>query len=311
MGNTRDCENRKTNKQDKRLLWSRNLAGRYVAIGYVAILVSLLGSSYSYGQALRGTTGLLHAPTAEMQRDKTFMLGGNYLDKYPMPGHFHSRDVGYTFNYYLNITIFPWLEVGYTCTLVHADEGSTYFPSSVWGKFSNQDRAFNARLRLWKEGWWKSWTPQIVLGADDPGTHSSYGGGSITSGGDTGNNNYLTRYYLAATKHLLFHNVGELGIHAAFIIGNAMSDVHYKRPSLGANFRFALSASESWAIKMLNGLNLMAEVCPGHTPDLKKAVYDWNIGGEYHIWKDYINLVAELNDGKYFSGGVYFRVHLK
>lgn len=284
---------------------------RYLFTRSLAVLAVLFISSDLFGQALRGTTGLLHAPTAEMQRDKTFMLGGNYLDKRPMPGHFHSRDVDYTFNYYLNITIFPWLEVGYTCTLVHADKGSTYFPSSVWGKFSNQDRAFNARLRLWKEGWWKPWTPQIVLGADDPGTHSSYGGGSITSGGDTGNNNYLTRYYLAATKHLSFHNVGELGIHAAFIIGNAMSDVHYKRPSLGANFRFALPAEESWVNKALNGLNLMAEVCPGHTSDLRSAAYNWNIGGEYHIWKDYINLVAELNDGKYFSGGIYFRVHLK
>ena len=35
---------------------------------------------------------------------------------------------------------------------------------------------FNFRLRVWKEGWWKSWTPQIVLGADDPGTHDNYGG---------------------------------------------------------------------------------------------------------------------------------------
>ena len=29
-------------------------------------------------QALLGTTGLLHASTADMQRDKTFLFGGNY-----------------------------------------------------------------------------------------------------------------------------------------------------------------------------------------------------------------------------------------
>ena len=71
---------------------------------------------------------------------------------------------GYTFNYYLNVTIFPWLEVAYICTLVHADHGSAYFPEQSWGKFTNQDRAFSVRLRLWKEGWWREWTPQIVLG---------------------------------------------------------------------------------------------------------------------------------------------------
>ena len=32
------------------------------------------------GQAFYGTTGLLHAPTAVMQKDKTVMLGGNMLD---------------------------------------------------------------------------------------------------------------------------------------------------------------------------------------------------------------------------------------
>lgn len=78
-----------------------------------------------YGQALRGTTGLLHAPSAEMQRDKTFMFGGNILDIIPL--HYYDFDVKYTFNYYINITFFPWLEVGYTCTLNYANEGSTYF----------------------------------------------------------------------------------------------------------------------------------------------------------------------------------------
>ena len=33
------------------------------------------------GQALYGTSGLLHMPTADMQKDKTVMLGGNVLDK--------------------------------------------------------------------------------------------------------------------------------------------------------------------------------------------------------------------------------------
>ena len=49
----------------------------------------------SYGQALRGTTGLLHAPTADMQQDKTFMFGGNVLDIIPL--HYYDFDVKYTF----------------------------------------------------------------------------------------------------------------------------------------------------------------------------------------------------------------------
>ena len=186
------------------------------------------------------------------------------------------------------------------CTLVHADHGSAYFPEQSWGKFTNQDRAFSARLRLWKEGWWKEWTPQIVLGLDDPTSHADHGGGELVSGNTSGSNNYATRYYLAVTKHLNFQNIGEWGVHAAFVYGNAKGIEHYKRPSFGTNFRFAFPET-SIISKAANGLNLMAEY------DARTC----NVGFEYSFWKDYVNLVAELNNGKYFSGGLVFKVHLK
>ncbi|MDC1595700.1 hypothetical protein POY66_11880, partial [Phocaeicola vulgatus] len=168
------------------------------------------------------------------------------------------------------------------------------------GKFTNQDRAFSARLRLWKEGWWKEWTPQIVLGLDDPTSHADHGGGELVSGNTSGSNNYATRYYLAVTKHLNLQNIGEWGVHVAFVYGNAKGMEHYKRPSFGTNFRFAFPET-SIINKAANGLNLMAEY------DARTC----NVGFEYSFWKDYVNLVAELNNGKYFSGGLVFKVHLK
>lgn len=58
-----------------------------------------------------GTTGLMNMPTADMQRDKTFMLGGNWLNSHAtVPRWWYD-----TWNYYINITLFPWLEVGYLC----------------------------------------------------------------------------------------------------------------------------------------------------------------------------------------------------
>lgn len=60
----------------------------------------------------------------------------------------------------------------------------------------NQDRSFHGRLRLWKEGWWKQWTPQIVLGVNDPGSHSDHGGGNITFDDVGENTNHLTRFTL-------------------------------------------------------------------------------------------------------------------
>ena len=190
--------------------------------------------------------------------------------------------------------------MSYICTLVHADHGSAYFPEQSWGKFTNQDRAFSARLRLWKEGWWKEWTPQIVLGLDDPTSHADHGGGELVSGNTSGSNNYATRYYLAVTKHLDVQNIGEWGIHAAFVYGNAKGIEHYKRPSFGTNFRFQLLGDQP-LIKVVNNLNLMAEY------DARTV----NIGAHYQLWKDHINLIAELNNRKYFSGGIYFKIHLK
>ena len=70
-------------------------------------------SLWADAQALLGTTGLLHAPTADMQRDKTFLFGGNYLNTHPLSTHFRSSEVGYTFNYYINITI----SLGWRCRI--------------------------------------------------------------------------------------------------------------------------------------------------------------------------------------------------
>lgn len=277
------------------LLYKRVYIKWYI-IAYVIVGLHTTSSA----QNLYGTTGLLHAPTAEMQKDKTFMFGGNVLHLVPLQ-YISSKEVKYTFNYYLNITIFPWLEVGYTCTVNHADHGSTYFPPQSWGKYTNQDRAFNARIRIWKEGWWKVWTPQVVLGLDDPTSHESYGGGTIKFDEEGMQNNHFTRYYLAATKHFCLEGIGVLGVHIAYVDYRASNFPHYKRPACGANFQFGSFTGPTIMEKILSSLEVMAEY------DARTI----NIGGQCHIWKDRINLVAELNRGKYFSGGIYFKVHLK
>ena len=141
-----------------------------------------------HAQFTYGTTGLLNMPTADMQRDKTFMFGGGFLEKHVTPARWTYN----TFNYYLDITIFPWLEVSYICTLHKAMEvdpayGPGFWVPSTYGKFVNQDRNFAVRLRLWKEGWWKPWTPQIVLGANDALNNSWTEGSKIEMSSATAN----------------------------------------------------------------------------------------------------------------------------
>lgn len=82
------------------------------------ILVGTLAYMSLYAQFTTGTTGLLNMPTAEMQRDKTFMFGGGFLERHATPARWTYN----TLNYYINITLFPWLEVAYDCTLHKAME---------------------------------------------------------------------------------------------------------------------------------------------------------------------------------------------
>ena len=240
-----------------------------------------------HAQFTYGTTGLLHAPSAEMQQDKTFMFGGGYLNSQAIPYAWNYN----TWNYYINITFFPWMEVGYTCTIF--DDYITRNNTQI--RRINQDRSFHGRLRLWKEGWWKSWTPQIVVGVNDPttGGSSDYTDMAVNVDG----NAFFNRYYVAATKHLSWH--GNWGIHAAYVYNNREKDKQ-NGPTLGVDYTFALPETSALN-KLVNGINLIAEY------DSKNV----NFGAKYTCWKDHINIVGELYDCKYPSVGVYFKIHLK
>ena len=81
---------------------------------------------------------------------------------------------------------------------------------------------------------------------------------------------------------------------------NNRVDYHLDGPCIGTNFKFKLPTESIWT-KAINGLNLMAEY------DSRTI----NIGGSYSIWKDNINIIAEMTECKHFSGGIFFKVHLK
>lgn len=235
-------------------------------------------------QVTDGMTGLLHMPNAEMQRDGTFMLGGNYLDWKKVP--FIRSGYSYnTFNYYVNTTFFKRLEVAYICTLMQG-VSSGGWPERTWGKYCNQDRHFAAKFLLVEEGeWWKH-MPAIAVGVSDPTTGT--GGDYLDMGVDGGGNGYFNRWYVAATRH--FHlSYGELGAHVAYLY-NTRTDYPLNGPAIGVNFRPAIHRN----------LNLIVEY------DAKTV----NVGATYSLWADHFNLMMELQEGKYFSAGVVYKVNL-
>ena len=151
-------------------MYTENLKRIFIVSLFIAIPF-MLSAQLTYG-----TTGLLHAPSAEMQKDKTVMLGANFMNKEITPPTWYYH----TYNYYLNVTILPWMEVAYTCTLFKA-EALGLKPYGYSG-FTNQDRYFSLRLRALKEGQFWRYMPAVVVGTSDPFT-SSGNGGSIGSDG--------------------------------------------------------------------------------------------------------------------------------
>ena len=131
----------------------------------------------AFSQPTAGTTGLLNSPTAEMQRDGTFMFGGNYLPSAIMP-----TKLGYNSgNYYLNITFLPFLEVNYRCTFLQIKNTGKY----------NQDRSFAIRGRMFRE---RKYIPALVIGANDIYTSSSGKG-----------NQYFGAMYIVTSKKLAWN----------------------------------------------------------------------------------------------------------
>lgn len=232
---------------------------------------SVLSAQLTYG-----TTGLLHAPSAEMQRDKTVMVGANFLNQELTPPHWYYN----TWNYYLNITFFPWLEVAYTCTLVTAE--SLGLKPYGYSGFTNQDRYFSVRLRALKEGQFWKHTPAVVFGCSDPFTSS----GSVLN--TVAGNGYFSRFFVAATKHIRLGKE-EVGVHLSYLY-NRRKDYH------------------------LNGIAAGLTYSPTFAPDLN-VVAEWDskdfaLGLTYLLF-DRLHFQVEMQQMKYFTGGLAYKIHLK
>ena len=245
---------------------------RFIIITFLMSISYVLSAQFTYG-----TTGLLHMPSAEMQDAKTFVVGGNYLNKHITPNPW---DYG-TYNYFLNATILPFFEVAYTATMFKAKTIGIDWKVDP-EKFTNQDRYFSARIRLIKEGkFWKH-MPSVVIGTSDPYTET---GGQVSS---TDGNGYFCRFYVAASKSFMI-GTERIGLHIAYLYNDRRN---YKLNGVAAGLTYSPS--------FLPNLRLIFE------HDTK----DFAIGASYELF-DQLFAQFELQDFKYFTGGLAYKVHLK
>lgn len=257
-----------------------------IRIGIIAILLGWL-PIHGYAQLTDGMTGLLHMVTADMQKDATFMLGGNMLHKNNIPSKVWWGDYN-TYNYYLNITFLDRIEIAYICTLVQGKPGVFHWPEFTYGKFVNQDRHFAGKIQVVKEGeWWKH-MPAIAVGVSDPTSGGSAGDYSDMNVSGSGNG-FFNRWFAAVTKHFQIP-YGELGVHATYLY-NKRTDYPLNGLGWGINFRPDFHKN----------LNVIIE------HDTKTL----NVGAIYSLWADHFNFLFELQKGKYISCGLVYKVNLK
>ena len=179
-------------------MYTVNLKRIFIVSLFIAIPF-MLSAQLTYG-----TTGLLHAPSAEMQKDKTVMLGANFMNKEITPPTWYYH----TYNYYLNVTILPWMEVAYTCTLFKAEAlGLKPYGYS---------------------GFWK-YMPAVVVGTSDPFTSSGNGVVAPTEG-----NGYFSRFYIAATRHVQLGRE-TVGVHLSYLYNKR---IEYKLNGIAAGISY-------------------------------------------------------------------------
>lgn len=246
-------------------------------------------------QYIDSMKGLLLMPSGEMEKDGTFMITNNFLNKSYVENPVHNDLYwGYnTFGYGFNITFWSRLEVGYICTIYNG-AWNPYAESYRAVMIRNQDRHFAARGLLFRENeFGQNWIPSVVLGVSDPVTGS---GGDYLHGNvnETGNGHF-NRAYIAASKHF-DTNWGVIGAHAAYQL-TVRKYIIPRGPCAGV----------TWDPKWLNNpdgffssTRLIAEY------DAKSV----NVGLVTAVWKNHFELWGSLQGCQHFNGGLRFKVVL-
>ena len=156
----------------------------------------------------------------------------------------------------------------------------------------NQDRHFNAKLLLLREGdFGVQWLPALAVGVSDPttGAGADYSETSVDGEG----NGFFNRYYVVATKHFTT-NVGKIGAHLGYQF-NKRTDLPMNGPC----------AAIDWMPKWLDTPNFSLKAI---------AEYDsrtFNVGFIASIWGDRFEAMFELMALKWVNAGIRYKLVLK
>ena len=231
-----------------------------------------------YAQQYTGLSGLIHVPAAEMNEAGEACIGVHFLNKHFTPdGGFAYEDEKYnTLCYYLSITPFSWIELGYTCTLIRKFNA----PNTKYHGAKTKDRYFSVKLNPLKE---RKWIPAVVIGCNDVSDSFFF---FFTD--DNAVESYFGNYYIAVSKHFNLMKE-ELGVHLTYR--------HYIK-----NF------NRKWN-GVVGGITYRPSFAKNFRAIVEYTGNDINIGVDCLLWR-HLFLQASLQDGKHFTGGACFKINL-
>lgn len=254
------------------------------------LIAALLAAAFgviSYGQFADCSTGLLQAPTAEMQADGTFSITNLVLNEHSLSPV--SWDYA-TFQYGISVSFWERIEVGYVCTLFNGK----WSPSGKDPIMFNQDRHFVGRVCLLKEGeFGQKWIPGLVIGVSDPIT--GIAGDYIDTPDYARTNGYFNRSYVVLSKHFTT-SWGPLGTHIGYQY-NRRVDYPINGPCAGINWMPVWFQQKG----VLDWVSLVLE-------------YDsrtLNVGAIVSIWSNHFEAMFELQNFQWVNFGLRFKFRIK
>ena len=155
----------------------------------IAILTLAMIPLAGRAQQYTGISGLLHVPSADMHHEGDACIGIHYLNKNMLPdvGFLYNNEKYNTYDYYLSITPYSWIELSYVCTKrMDMVDGEPVY--------KRKDRNFSMKIRPLQEG--KYW-PAVAIGCNDVASSVA----SIITSNNDNVQLYFQNYYLATTKH--------------------------------------------------------------------------------------------------------------
>lgn len=237
-------------------------------------LLPQIGNSQQY----TGISGLVHVPSGEMHHEGDAFIGVHFLNKNMLPdqGFLYPAYVGekyHTFDYYLALTPFSWLELSYVCTerIRSKDQQGNVVK---WSK----DRYASIKIRPIKEG---KYRPAVAIGCND----------IATSAFDLSQPNvqlYFLNWYAAATKHFRFSG-NELGVTIAYR--------YYYR-----------DYNAKWN-GIVGGITFRPSFFPQGRLIAEYTGNDFILGMDALLWH-HLRLQASVKDFKYVSAGVCLQFNL-